>query len=285
MIGSAENERNPHAHNQEGTPVIVNEVPAAEFEAQKKVVPVGSNDADRIEKVRTLFDQRSAYLDRRQLDIRLRRETVDRLVQGKQYSQILDIGCGDGSISTPLLNSKNNLTLLDVSPGMLSIARSNIPEELQSRVKFVNQDFMQVPFEQGSFDLVICVGVLAHVVSPAQVIAKITSILKPGGMLILECTNGHHFLDQLNQMRNQLAWLIRPPKYKMNILNAPKICETAINTGLKKQAEFAYGLPLPFTGRFYTPESAYAKTRKMFGDVDQNRNRWLASQHIYCFTR
>jgi ubiquinone/menaquinone biosynthesis C-methylase UbiE len=78
-------------------------------------------------------------------------ETVDRVVQGKQYSEILDIGCGDGSISVPLLNSNCRLTLLDVSPGMLSIARSRVPEELSSRVKFVNQDFMQVPFEKKLF--------------------------------------------------------------------------------------------------------------------------------------
>jgi hypothetical protein len=64
--------------------VIAKEPPAAEIESDKSQPPVGHSDADRIEKVRTLFDQRSAYLDRRQLDIRLRRETVDRVVQGKQ---------------------------------------------------------------------------------------------------------------------------------------------------------------------------------------------------------
>jgi len=74
--------------------VIAKESPAAELESDKSQPPVGHSDPDRIEKVRTLFDQRAAYLDRRQLDIRLRRETVDRVVQGKQYSEILDIGCG-----------------------------------------------------------------------------------------------------------------------------------------------------------------------------------------------
>jgi ubiquinone/menaquinone biosynthesis C-methylase UbiE len=119
--------------------VIAKEPPSAEIESHKGQPPVKQPDADRIENVRTLFDQRAAYLDRRQLDIRLRRETVDRVVQGKPYTEILDIGCGDGSISTPLLNSKCRLTLLDVSPGMLSIARSRVSEELSSRVKFVNQ--------------------------------------------------------------------------------------------------------------------------------------------------
>jgi SAM-dependent methyltransferase len=194
------------------------------------------------------------------------------VVQGKQYSEILDIGCGDGSISTPLLNSNCRLTLLDVSPGMLSIARSRIPEELSSRVKFVNEDFMQVPFEQNFFDLVICVGVLAHVVSPKDLIGKIASVLKPGGTLILECTNGHHFLDRLNQLRNHVAWLFHPPKYKMNILSATAIRKTAEEYGFNPAAEFRYGLPLPGTGRFYSADGAYTSTRSLFGDIDQSQS-------------
>jgi ubiquinone/menaquinone biosynthesis C-methylase UbiE len=265
--------------------VFANDAPAAELKSYKSQAALRSSDADRIEKVRTLFDQRSAYLDRRQLDIRLRAETVERVVQGKQYSEILDIGCGDGSISTPLLNSTCRLTLLDVSPGMLSIARSRVPEELSSRVKFLNQDFMQVPFEKRFFDLVICVGVLAHVISPEDLIAKIASVLKPGGTLILECTNGSHFLDRLNQLRNHLAWLFHPPKYKMNILSAKAIRKAAENRGFKMAGEFRYGLPLPGTGRFYSADGAYTTTRSLFGDIDHNRNRWLATQHIFHFVR
>jgi ubiquinone/menaquinone biosynthesis C-methylase UbiE len=265
--------------------VIAKEPPSAEIESHKSQRPVKQPDADRIENVRTLFDQRAAYLDRRQLDIRLRRETVDRVVQGKPYTEILDIGCGDGSISTPLLNSKCRLTLLDVSPGMLSIARSRVSEELLSGVKFVNQDFMQVPFEKNFFDLVICVGVLAHVVSPHDLIVKIASVLKPGGTLILECTNGHHLLDRVNQLRNHLAWLFHPPKYKMNILSATAIRKMAQNHEFKLVGEFRYGLPLPGTRRFYSADGAYTTTRSLFGDIDHNRNRWLATQHIFHFVR
>ena len=67
--------------------MIAKEPAAAEIQSGKNPVPVGNSDADRIEKVRSLFDQRAAYLDRRQLDIRLRRETVDRVVQGKQSAR------------------------------------------------------------------------------------------------------------------------------------------------------------------------------------------------------
>lgn len=240
---------------------------------------------DRVDQVRSLFDHRENYLDKRQLDIRLRAETVDILVAGKDYTDILDIGCGDGSISIPLLTSSRNLTLLDISTGMLSVARSRVPANLSSRVKFVNQDFMEAKFEKEVVDLVICVGVLAHVASPAELLAKITSVLRPGGMLVLECTDGFHFMEWIHRLRNQLAWVFRPPKYRLNVLSSEAVRKMAAKEGLKLTAEFRYGLPLPGMGRFFSSDGIYRTTRSLFGDIARNRNRWLANQHIFCFVR
>lgn len=241
--------------------------------------------ADRIERVRDLFDHRENYLDRRQLDIRLRTETVSRLVEGRSYNEILDIGCGDGSISTPLLSSKCHLTLLDISTQMLERARSRVPTDLLSHVKVVNQNFMEAPFEEGTFDLVICVGVLAHVPSPSEVVAKIVSILKPGGTLILECTDAFHLMGRINRLSNAIAWHFRPPQYKPNLLSAKAILSMTENEGLKLTSSFRYSLPLPGVGRLFSAPGIYRMTRFMFGDVMHNHNRWFGNQFIYCFVR
>jgi ubiquinone/menaquinone biosynthesis C-methylase UbiE len=241
--------------------------------------------ADRIERVRDLFDHRENYLDRRQLDIRLRTETVSTLVEGKSHNDILDIGCGDGSISAPLLTSKCHLTLLDISSQMLSRARSRVPADLLSHVKLVNQNFMEAPFKERTFDLVICVGVLAHVASPSDVVAKIASILKPGGTLILECTDAFHLMGRINRLSNKVAWHFKPPQYKPNLLSAKAILRTAENQGLQLTSSFRYSLPLPGVGRLFSAAGLYQMTRFMYGDVIRNRNRWLGNQFIYCFVR
>jgi len=257
----------------EGTSVIANES------------CIERPQADRIDPVRDLFDHRENYLDRRQLDIRLRTETVSSLVEGKSYNEILDIGCGDGSISTPLLTSRCHLTLLDISTQMLSLARSRVPFDLSSHVKVVNQNFMEAQFEEGTFDLVICLGVLAHVASPSDVVAKIVSILKPGGKLVLECTDAFHLMGRINRLSNAVAWHFRPPKYKPNLLSAKAILRMAEKEGLKLTSSFRYSLPLPGVGRFFSATGIYRMTRFMFGDVMRNRNRWLGNQFIYCFVR
>ena len=242
---------------------------------------VCESQPEHVDQVRSVFDHRENYLDKRHVDIRLRAETVTKLVEGKEIVNILDIGCGDGSISLPLLNHQRNLTLLDISSQMLSAARSHVPEDLASRVRFINEDFMKVPFERKSFDLVICVGVLAHVPSPADVIAKIKAILKPTGTLMLECTDGFHFLGKLNRLRNEMAWMIKPPKYRLNVLSAGSVVKMAEEQGLKPTAEFRYGLPILGAEKLLTPPEIYRGIRKLFGDEAQNRNRWLGNQYIF----
>jgi ubiquinone/menaquinone biosynthesis C-methylase UbiE len=245
----------------------------------------GHSDRARVEQVRSVFDRRENYLDKRQLDIRLRTETAARLVEGKEYSNILDIGCGDGSISVPLLNARSRLTLLDISDAMLSRARSRVPEDLIPRATFVNQDFMEVPFEEKAFDLLICVGVLAHVASPSKVIAKLASLLTPGGTLILECTDGFHFMGRISRVRNRVAWIFRPPKYKLNVLSAAEILAMAQREGLRLTNEFRYALPLPGLSHLLSSASSYRLARSLFGDVQHNHNRWLGNQFIFSFVR
>src|ERR1700756_4690438 len=79
-----------------------------------------------IEQVRAYFDD-SYYLEQRGFDIRLRAETVDEFTREGHYRNALDIGCGDGSISLPILSRCDHLTLVDVSQKMLHRAACRIP--------------------------------------------------------------------------------------------------------------------------------------------------------------
>src|SRR5260370_7711186 len=99
----------------------------------------------RIDQVKTLFAQPEGYL-RSDFNIRIRAEVVEGFVGDKVFKSILDIGCGNGAISLPLLREDNRLTLLDLSSNILSIARSHIPPEHATRVETINQDFITTAF-------------------------------------------------------------------------------------------------------------------------------------------
>jgi len=52
----------------------------------------------------------------------------------KGYGKILELMCGTGRVSLPLLLEGHNLTCVDYSQGMLDIFRSKLPEGLQAKM-------------------------------------------------------------------------------------------------------------------------------------------------------
>jgi len=245
----------------------------------------GPANAGKVEKVKTFFDQTNNYLPKRRLDIRLRTETVRELTKDRSFKDILDIGCGNGAISLPLLDANRHLTLLDLSPNMLSIARSRIPAELARNVEYVNGEFLTAEFESRSFDLVICLGVLAHVNSPSETIARIAELLRPGGTLLLEWTDSHHAMGRINWYFNGMAALLSPPTYELNFLSSKEVMLVAKEHGFYPIQEYRYVLPFPKTDWIFRPGGLYRTTRLIFGRPGRNRNAWLGNQHIHCFGR
>jgi 2-polyprenyl-3-methyl-5-hydroxy-6-metoxy-1,4-benzoquinol methylase len=239
----------------------------------------------RAEQVRDFFDQPENYLDRRRFDIRVRVETTQSFLKGQRFTRILDIGCGDGSISTPLLSPERFLTLLDIAPNMLSLARARVPESLAANVRFVNADFLTSFTDEKPYDVVICIGVLAHVSSPCNVIAKIASLLNPGGVLILESTDSTHFSRRLLSSYYALLGLFRPVSYKVTPLSRAQVLEATMEHGLAKTAEFRYSFPWPGMHRILSQDTLYRLVRRTFGDVQNNRNAWMGSEYIRCLKR
>src|SRR5437899_5299730 len=99
---------------------------------------VGRKHMASVDEVRLVFENPDFYLKRSRYNIRIRMETINDFTQGHDYKRVLDIGCGDGSLSAPLLRAHNRLTLLDVSSAMLLKACDQIPRELIRHVEFVN---------------------------------------------------------------------------------------------------------------------------------------------------
>ncbi len=172
--------------------------------------------ATKVNLVRSVFEEPEWYFSRRAYDIRIRAETVQELASLGKGAHVLDIGCGDGSISLPLLTDQRRLTMLDLSTRMLSIAKSKVAARLLENVEIVNQDFMEATFTPGSFDLILCIGLLVHLVSPVDFIAKAVSLLKPDGSIIIECSDSSHFTLRLLSPVYKLKGLLRRGKYTLN---------------------------------------------------------------------
>lgn len=106
--------------------------------------------------------------------------------------RVLDIGCGPGwfwAAAANLLPETLELTLADLSPGMVREAVERCKALPFESVTGRQAAAAALPFEDGAFDAVIAMHMLYHLDEPAARIADMFRVLKPGGFLAVT-TNG-----------------------------------------------------------------------------------------------
>jgi ubiquinone/menaquinone biosynthesis C-methylase UbiE len=241
--------------------------------------------APKSEHVKALFEVPERYLGPRQFDIDIRADVVGRFTYALKFENALDIGCGNGAISLPLLPRCKKMTLLDLSVRMLDLARTRIPTERRNDVELINADFLETDFKSHSFDLICCIGVLAHVDSPAEVIAKVSRLARPGALVILEFTDSFHFWGLPVVLYQKLLRLLRPEPYRLNRLKRQQILQMLQANGLETAAVYRYGLPPIGSSKVLSQKHMYEATRYLFGPSDHNRNSWMGNQFIYCLQK
>ncbi len=235
--------------------------------------------------VKEFFDRPQTYLTPRQFDIAVRSETVREFAGDIVHPRVLDIGCGDGALSLPLLNEQSHITLLDLSANMLSRASSRVPAGLKANVRIIQGDFMTADVGHEAYDLVICVGVLAHVDSLFDFMAKVASVVKPGGRIILQITDSAHFLSRALGIYEVLLNLVKPRTYSLNRLTRPQVLGIARANHLRLIAAFRYGLPLPGLTRVFSQETLHKMVRVLFGTAAANRNACFGTESVLLFRR
>jgi S-adenosylmethionine-dependent methyltransferase len=111
--------------------------------------------------------------------------------------RVLDVGGGIGQLAADLAREGQSVTLSDFSPAMLEEAKRQC-EELATPVTFVCADAHQIGtlFEPGAFDIVLCHSLLEFVDDPQDLLAQMTRVLRPGGVLSVVFGNRHHALLQ-----------------------------------------------------------------------------------------
>lgn len=96
----------------------------------------------------------------------------------------LDVGCGTGVFTAEIARSGAAVTGVDISEGMLTVARQRFTrEELVVDLRLGTAD--RLPFADASFDVVTTVTMLEFVESPHAVVTEMHRVLKPGGRLVV----------------------------------------------------------------------------------------------------
>jgi SAM-dependent methyltransferase len=99
--------------------------------------------------------------------------------------RVLDAGCGVGYGSAMLADAgASDVVGIDVASDAIAAAA-----EANQQVEFVIGDVHALPFEDSSFDLVVCFEVIEHVTEQDAVIAELARVLMPDGVLAISSPN------------------------------------------------------------------------------------------------
>lgn len=96
-----------------------------------------------------------------------------------QGSRLLEVGCGTGRISIPLLERGVDLVGCDLSTPMLNRFREKYPAP-----RIAQANAAQLPFPSGHFDAVLTVHVLHLIPAWREVLREIKRVLLPGGVYL-----------------------------------------------------------------------------------------------------
>jgi len=102
----------------------------------------------------------------------------------KGATRVLDVGSGCGELLNQF-GDRYDLCGVEPDEGASSIAREMMGERASIHV----QGGESLPFEDNRFDVVTSFHVLEHVDDVGQVIEEMIRVLRPGGVLCIECPN------------------------------------------------------------------------------------------------
>ena len=106
-------------------------------------------------------------------------EVVRRAELGPGW-RVLDVGTGTGIGAGAALGQGRRVVGLDAAPGMLALARRDVPE-----ASFIEGDYMSLQFAEEAFDAVIAVHALLFAPDAVQALAEWRRVAKAGGRLSL----------------------------------------------------------------------------------------------------
>jgi len=107
----------------------------------------------------------------------------------KKGDRVLEIGCGSGAYTTFVAREVGDdgiVEALDIQPAMLAQLEKKLSKPENSDIQNIRlhkSSAYQLPFEEGSIDLVYMITVLPEIPDQAKVLAEVRRVLKINGIL------------------------------------------------------------------------------------------------------
>jgi ubiquinone/menaquinone biosynthesis C-methylase UbiE len=182
-----------------------------------------------------------------------RRLTLVCELAGESGGRLLDCAAGTGEITCAVLKSGrfSHATIVDISSAMLRSARELLTSQItNSEFEFVHSDVFNFKPADSGFDLVLCVGLVAHVGRLHLLLPHLKLMLTPEGRIILQTTLIDHAGAQIVRAltaRRELA----QRGYRISWFSQRDIADACRGAGLRIVEMRRHNLGIPFGDRVW----------------------------------
>jgi len=182
---------------------------------------------------------------------------------GASAGRLLDCAAGTGEITCAVLKSGrfSHATVVDISPAMLQSANELLSAQItNTALEFVRSDVFNFKPSGSSFDLILCLGLIAHVGRLDILLPHLKSMLAPGGRIILQTTLTDHAgvrLVRALTARRELA----QRGYRISWFSQRDIADACNGAGLGIVETRRHSLGIPFGDRLWPWANFQLETR------------------------
>jgi 2-polyprenyl-6-hydroxyphenyl methylase / 3-demethylubiquinone-9 3-methyltransferase len=145
--------------------------------------------------------------------VRYAKNVIDNIIkQEPEKISVLEVGCGGGILSEEFAGMGYITTGIDPAENSLNAAIHH-SKESNLNINYVNASGENLPFQSGSFDVVLCCDVLEHVQDLPAVVSEISRVLKTGGVFIYDTFNRTWMskISTIKILQEWKRWAIMPP--------------------------------------------------------------------------
>lgn len=193
---------------------------------------------------------------------------------------VLDVATGGGHTALKFAPHVARVTASDLTERMLVKAAAFIQEQGATNVAFKQADAENLPFEDGTFDLVTCRIAPHHFPDVAQFVAEGARVLKTGGLLLVQDhvlpddDDAARYVDAFEKLRdpshnrafNEAEWQIMFTGTGLTVTHTEQII---------KRHEF-----LPWAERQGCTPDVIAELTRLLVDAPPLAAAWLDAQHV-----
>jgi SAM-dependent methyltransferase len=148
------------------------------------------------------------YWDGRQYEHRAEEIAIRKLLRGKHFGSAVDVGGGYGRLCLLLENYADKVTLAEPSRQQLDIAADFLKDHPEIDRRLVQA--ADLPFKDGSIDLLTMIRVMHHLPDPAPEFSEINRVLSSDGRAIVEVANYLHIRNRLKHLSRHERMPVKP---------------------------------------------------------------------------